>query len=124
MTQNEFTQFTGVQVSNDEFWAINEVYNNSEVTKEEFCQMWCKLNPTRVKNAKTEKAIKERNTKLIEKTCEIRNKIRLQAEQKGWNCVPRLTNAEIVFLLKTHNLILLTASSMVYELENIIKIYK
>jgi hypothetical protein len=124
MTQKEFTQFTGVQVSNNEFWAINEVYNNSEATKEEFCQMWCKLNPTRVKNAKTEKAIKERNLKLIDKTREIRDKIRLQAEKNGWFNIPKLTNSEIVFLLKTHNLIPVSASSMVYDLDNIIKSYK
>lgn len=124
MTQREFIQFTGVQVSNNEFWAINEVYNNSEVTKEEFCQMWCKLNPTRVKNAKTEKAIKDRNLKLLDKTREIRDKIRLQAEKNGWFCIPKLTNAEIGFLLKTHNLIPVSAKSMVYDLENIIKSYK
>lgn len=124
MTLQEFTLLTGVKVSNDEFWAINEVYNNSEVTKQEFCQIWCKLNPTRVEFVKTEKAIKEKHEKLINKTREIRNKIRLQAEQKGWFCIPKLTNAEIVFLLETHNIILVTANTMNYQLEQILKIYK
>lgn len=124
MTLQEFTLLTGVKVSNDEFWAINEVYNNSEVTKQEFCQIWCKLNPTRVEFVKTEKAIKEKHEKLINKTREIRNKIRLQAEQQGWFCIPKLTNAEIVFLLETHNIILVTANTMNYQLEQILKIYK
>lgn len=39
MTQQEFTSRTLVEVSNKEFWAINEVYNNSDMDKDEFCKM-------------------------------------------------------------------------------------
>lgn len=60
MTQQEFTQRTKVEVSNDEFWAINEVYNNSEIDKDEFCKMWCKMNKSRVKNAKVERMIQQK----------------------------------------------------------------
>ena len=60
MTQQEFFNRTGVEVSNDEFWAINEMYNYSEVDKDEFCKLWCKMNPVRVKNAKIERKIKNR----------------------------------------------------------------
>ena len=60
MTQQEFFNRTGVEVSNDEFWAINEVYNNSEVGKDEFCKLWCKMNPARVQKAKIERKWKER----------------------------------------------------------------
>jgi hypothetical protein len=52
MTQQEFTQRTMVEVSNNEFWAINEVYNNSDLNKDEFCKMWCKMNASRVDAAK------------------------------------------------------------------------
>lgn len=52
MTQQEFFERTKVEVSNDEFWAINEVYNYSELDKDEFCKLWCKMNKTRVKAAK------------------------------------------------------------------------
>ena len=52
MTKQEFFKITKVEVSNDEFWAINEVYNNSEVDKNEFCKLWCKMNPSRVQEAK------------------------------------------------------------------------
>ena len=60
MTQQEFFNRTGVEVSNDEFWAINEMYNNCEVDKDEFCKLWCKMNPARVNNAKIERKWKER----------------------------------------------------------------
>lgn len=52
MTQQEFFNRTNVKVSEDEFWAINAMYNYCEVDKDEFCKMWCKMNPDRVKAAK------------------------------------------------------------------------
>ena len=55
MTQQEFFNRTGVEVSNNEFFAIHEVYCNSELDKDEFCKMWCKMNKTRVQNAKIER---------------------------------------------------------------------
>ena len=61
MTQQEFLNRTGVEVSNSEFWAINEVYNNSDLDKDEFCKMWCKMNPSRVKDAKVERMMKARD---------------------------------------------------------------
>ena len=70
MTQQEFFNRTGVEVSNDEFWAINEVYNNSEVDKDEFCKLWCKMNPARVQNAKNERKNQQReasNNEILRK---------------------------------------------------------
>ena len=55
-----------VEVSNDEFWAINEVYNNSDLDKDEFCKMWCKMNASRVKAAKD-------NIKRQQKESSIKN---------------------------------------------------
>lgn len=52
MTQQEFFNRTNVKVSEDEFWAINAMYNYCEVDKDEFCKMWCKMNPDRVKGTK------------------------------------------------------------------------
>lgn len=60
MTQQEFTQRTQVTVSNHEFEAINEVYMHSELDKDEFCKVWCKMNSQRVKNAKVEKMIQQK----------------------------------------------------------------
>lgn len=59
MTQKEFFERTMVEVSNDEFFAIHEVYCNSELDKDEFCKMWCKMNKTRVQNAKVERKMKQ-----------------------------------------------------------------
>ena len=61
MTQQEFTQRTNVEVSNKEFEAINEVYMNSDLDKDEFCKMWVKMNKTRVQNAKVERMIKAKD---------------------------------------------------------------
>ena len=70
MTQQEFFERTKVEVSNDEFLAINEVYNYSDLDKDDFCKMWCKMNQTRVKVAKAEmKARQEEraNTEVLRK---------------------------------------------------------
>ena len=61
MTQQEFTQRVNVEVSNKEFEAINEVYMNSYLDKDEFCKMWVKMNKTRVQNAKVERMIKAKD---------------------------------------------------------------
>lgn len=61
MTQQEFTQRTNVEVSYKEFEAINEVYMNSDLDKDEFCKMWVKMNKTRVQNAKVERMIKAKD---------------------------------------------------------------
>ena len=61
MTKQEFTNRTQVEVSNEEFEAINEVYMNSDLDKDEFCKMWVKMNKTRVQNAKVERMIKAKD---------------------------------------------------------------
>ncbi len=60
MTHNEFEIRTMVNVSSQEFSAINEVYMNSDLDKDEFCKMWCKMNASRVKAAKVERILAER----------------------------------------------------------------
>ena len=79
MNQNEFYKLTGVEVSEREYWCINEVYNYSDLNKYDFCKMWCKMNPKRVESAKIyakERAAKERNIdemfKIIERLMVVR----------------------------------------------------
>jgi len=60
MTHIEFETRTMVAVSSKEFDAINEVYMNSDLDKDEFCKMWCKMNRSRVDNAKIEAIAKAR----------------------------------------------------------------
>ena len=52
MTQQEFYSRTLVSVDSKEFDAINEVYMKSELDKDKFCELWCKMNPMRVAKAK------------------------------------------------------------------------
>jgi hypothetical protein len=66
MTQQEFTQRVNVEVSNKEFEAINEVYMNSDLDKDEFCKMWVKMNKTRVAKAQAEQKAQEEEMKKMD----------------------------------------------------------
>lgn len=63
----EFVERTGVYVSIDEFNTIVEVYNNSDVNKDEFCKLWAKMNFARVKEAKAIEYITKVQNKLSAK---------------------------------------------------------
>lgn len=63
----EFVERTGVYVSIDEFNTIVEVYNNSDVNKDEFCKLWAKMNFARVKEAKAIEYITKVKNKLSAK---------------------------------------------------------
>lgn len=106
MTLKEFTQFTGVQVLNDEFWAINEVYNNSEATKEQFCQMWCRINSNRVAEAKAKAKREAQKDSIRNKVKPILLKIEKQIDKYNrageiFNFAV-LTEKEKNFLLKNN----------------------
>ena len=51
MTKQEFEERVEMSVSDNEFDAINIVYMSSDVDKDEFCRLWCKMNYRRVKEA-------------------------------------------------------------------------
>lgn len=48
MTKQEF-EARAIKVSDKEFEAINEVYMNCDLDKDEFCKVWKKMNQSRVK---------------------------------------------------------------------------
>lgn len=52
MTIQEFQSRTQVSVDVSEFESITTVYMQSDVDKDAFCKMWCKMNATRVMAAK------------------------------------------------------------------------
>lgn len=54
MTQIEFFNRTGVEVSPKEFQSIHEVYCDSDLDKDSFCKMWVKMNASRVAKAKAD----------------------------------------------------------------------
>lgn len=54
MTQKEF-EIRAMEVTSKEFESINMVYMYSDLDKDEFCKMWCKMNYKRVKAYKEAK---------------------------------------------------------------------
>ena len=64
MLQNEFTERTGVQVSANEFAAIHETYLQNDLTKDEFCALWRRMNAHRVKAAKESAKAQSEREKL------------------------------------------------------------
>lgn len=81
MTLKEFYQRTGVEVKSYEFDAIHTMYMMSELDKDEFCQMWCKMNYNRVADAKA-RAKREMQKDIIRrKTYPILSKIQKQIEK-------------------------------------------
>ena len=64
MTQQEFTQRVEVSVSSTEYAAIEIVYMNSDLDKDEFCKLWVKMNYKRVGKAKEERIAKEKEEML------------------------------------------------------------
>lgn len=66
MLIQEFTNRVKVQVSAEEFEAINTVYMASDLNKDEFCAMWRKMNASRVKAAKeAERLQKEAEARFV-----------------------------------------------------------
>ena len=66
MTQNEFEERVRMTVSAEEYWAINEVYNNSDLDMEAFCKAWMRMNESRVKKARLEAKEKAHDSKQRE----------------------------------------------------------
>ena len=64
MTQQEFTQRVEVSVSSTEYAAIEIVYMNSDLDKDEFCKLWVRMNHKRVRKAKEERIAKEKEEML------------------------------------------------------------
>ncbi|WP_308284924.1 hypothetical protein [Prevotella sp.] len=64
MTQQEFTQRAGIPVDATEYAAIETVYMNSDLDKDEFCKLWVRMNHKRVNKAKEERIAKEKEEML------------------------------------------------------------
>lgn len=71
MTKQEFTQRVGMQVSAEEYSAIEQVYMASDVDKDEFCRLWVKMNAQRVSAAKQLARQQEKERKQHEQLWEI-----------------------------------------------------
>lgn len=75
MTQQEFENRVKMTVSASEFEAINEVYMNCDLDKDEFCKGWVKMNKSRVAKAEAERKAEEQRQADIETAYEVYNKL-------------------------------------------------
>lgn len=64
MTQQEF-ETRAIAVSADEFERINAMYMESELDKDQFCKVWRRLNPTRVKTSKRDAARENKQREIV-----------------------------------------------------------
>lgn len=71
MTRKEFETRTMVAVSDKEFDAINAVYMTSDLYKDDFCKMWCKMNASRVSRAREEMKRAEREAERKDMAMDI-----------------------------------------------------
>lgn len=85
MLQKEFEDRTGVKVTTDEYLAIDTVYMASDLDKDGFCKMWCKMNASRVVKAKADSKKKEEYNNLRNALHAIAEKLSLKAVQD--NCM-------------------------------------
>lgn len=103
MLQSEFKERTGVDVSFDEYQAIEKVYMASDLDKDEFCKTWCKMNASRIKAAK--KAMAEKVAKDKART-RLFNIIRKLEKERHYNIaeepltVSFLSESDVTFLQK------------------------
>lgn len=94
MTQQEFTSRTLVEVSTEEFWAINEVYNHCNLDKDEFCKLWRKMNASRVAEAKAQAKAQAEQERTAGKLWRIAEKLVLKSRRKGqeWYMISRASD--------------------------------
>ncbi len=81
MMQSEFQERVQMQVSPAEYAAIEVVYNESDLNKDDFCKLWVKMNQTRVNKAKAEARARAEKETLRDKAWEIISKY-----GGVWNC--------------------------------------
>ena len=85
MTQKEFQDRVKMQVSAQEYAAIEVVYMNSDLEKDEFCKMWKKMNAKRIsvylKSEKEKQEKYEHIAFLYSTMCMLRN----LAYESGWD---------------------------------------
>lgn len=71
MLHEEFTKRTGVDVTPEEFAAVHDMYMQNDMSKDEFCKLWCKMNEKRVKAAKESAKEREERAKIEKRAFNI-----------------------------------------------------
>ena len=67
MLQQEFEARVKIHVSYKEYEVISEVYNNSDLNKDEFCREWVRMNQKRVNQAIAEEKERQRLSAIKDK---------------------------------------------------------
>ena len=80
MTQQEFQDRVKMKVSAKEYAAIEVIYMNCDLEKDEFCKAWVKMNVKRIA------ADKHEHISLLASTREV---LRELAYRKGWGASPK-----------------------------------
>lgn len=97
--QIEFENRVKMTVSTKEFDAINEVYMNSDLDKDEFCKMWVKMNAKRVAKSVEEKKMQETINQLKDDLFEVKCCLEhLDSESMSKPCDEVLTQKQTMFL--------------------------
>lgn len=89
MKKIEFQNRVKMQVSAEEYAAIEVVYMNSDLEKDEFCKMWAKMNAKRIaayRKAEEEKREKYEHLSLLHSTSML---LRVLAIREGWAASPK-----------------------------------
>lgn len=71
MLQQEFEARVKIHVSYKEYEAINEVYSNSDLNKDEFCKEWVRMNQKRVNQAVAEEKERQHLSAIKDKAWDI-----------------------------------------------------
>lgn len=71
MLQQEFEARVKIHVSCKEYEAINEVYNNSDLNKDEFCMEWSRMNHERISKALAEEKERQHLSAIKDKAWDI-----------------------------------------------------
>ena len=75
MRQFEFEERVKMHVSQKEYEAIEVVYMNSDLDKDEFCKIWVKMNKSRVERALAETKKIEKENADRERLWDIRERL-------------------------------------------------
>lgn len=100
MTQIEFEKRVEMEISSYEFDAINVVYMNSDLDKDEFCKMWVKMNKSRISAYK--ESLKEQD--LICKVLDIKAKSLCFQGEDWWKLGVEILSKKEIETLKEYGI--------------------
>lgn len=100
MTHQEFTDRVKMRVSADEYAAIEVVYMNSDLEKDDFCKVWVRMNRNRIAKYRKEERAKQARAKFISGLHSTMLMFRYEADKaNNWNAsAERLITPKVLAL--------------------------